>query len=77
MAIGYKDRKPSIARPARQFVRFGEKVLRSGVGRHLIEGVTVQIYNPAKTVVDLFRYRQRAGKGYQKSSGLNLALEGM
>ena len=39
--------------------------------------MTVQIYNPAKTVVDLFRYRQRAGKRYQKSPGLNLALEGL
>lgn len=77
MAIASKDRKPCIARPALQFVRFGEKVLRSGVGEHIIEGVTVQIYNPAKTVVDLFRYRQRAGKRYQKSPGLNLALEGM
>jgi hypothetical protein len=37
----------------------------------------VRIYNPAKTVVDLFRYRQRAGRRYQKSPGLNLALEGL
>jgi len=30
-----------------------------------------------KTVVDLFRYRQSAGKRYKKSPGLNLALEGL
>ena len=39
--------------------------------------MTVRIYNVAKTVVDLFRYRQSAGKRYKKSPGLNLALEGL
>ena len=39
--------------------------------------MTVRIYNVAKTVVDLFRYRQTAGKRYRKSPGLNLALEGL
>jgi hypothetical protein len=37
----------------------------------------VRIYSPAKTVVDLFRYRQSAGKRYKKSPGLNIALEGL
>lgn len=77
MAIGSKDRRPSVTHPPLQFVRFGEKVLDAGVEKHLIEGVLVQIYNPAKTVVDMFRYRQRAGRRYQKSPGLNLALEGL
>jgi predicted transcriptional regulator of viral defense system len=77
MAISPKDRRPRTTHPPLQFVRFGDKVLRFGIEKHLIEGVTVQIYNPAKTVVDLFRYRQRAGRRYQKSPGLNLALEGL
>lgn len=77
MAIGAKDRRPSVTQPPIQFVRFGEKVLRAGVEQHRIEGVDVQIYSSAKTVVDLFRYRQREGKRYQKSPGLNLALEGL
>jgi predicted transcriptional regulator of viral defense system len=77
IAIGTKDRKPSIVQPALQVVRFGEKVLRTGISKHVIDGVSVQITNPAKTVVDLFRYRQRAGQRFQKSPGLNLALEGM
>ena len=54
-----------------------EKVLHSGIEAHKIEGVTVSIYSPAKTVVDLFRYRQSEGRRYSKSPGLNLALEGM
>ena len=77
IAIGTKDRKPSIVQPALQVVRFGKNVLRTGIGKHVIDGVTVQITNPAKTVVDLFRYRRRAGQRFQKSPGLNLALEGM
>ena len=77
MAIGPKDRKPNTDHPPLQVVRFRDKMLRSGVDEHLIDGVRVRIYNPAKTVVDLFRYRQRAGRRYQKSPGLNLALEGL
>ena len=77
MAIGSKDRRPRIDVPPLQIVRFGEKVLKSGTKEHTIEGVRVRIYNPAKTVVDLFRYRRSAGKRYQKSPGLNLALEGL
>jgi predicted transcriptional regulator of viral defense system len=77
MAISPKDRLPRIETPPLQFVRFGEKVLTSGIKDHMIEGVRVRVYNPAKTVVDLFRYRRSAGKRYQKSPGLNLALEGL
>ena len=77
VAIGSRDRKPSATYPALEFVRFNEKVLHSGIEAHKIEGVTVSIYSPAKTVVDLFRYRQSEGRRYNKSPGLNLALEGM
>lgn len=77
MAIGAKDRRPRTQTPPLQFVRFGDKVLTSGTTERMIEGVRVRIYNPAKTVVDLFRYRRSAGKRYQKSPGPNLALEGL
>jgi predicted transcriptional regulator of viral defense system len=77
IAIGPKDRRPIVNHLPFQIVRFRDKMLRSGVEEHRIEGVRVRVYNPAKTVVDLFRYRQRAGKRYQKSPGLNLALEGL
>ncbi len=77
MAIGTRDRKPAASSIPLKFVRFGEKVLRSGVEEHVIEGVKVRIYSPAKTVVDLFRYRQSEGRRYQNSPGLNLAIEGL
>lgn len=77
MAIGPKDRRPHIAQPPLQFVRFGAAVLESGAEIHNIEGVNVRIYCPAKTIVDLFRYRRRAGLRYRRSTGLNIALEGL
>jgi len=77
MAIGPKDRRPRIESPVLQIVRFGENALHAGIQRHMIEQVPVRIYEPAKTVVDLFRYRKSAGRRYQKSPGINLALEGL
>lgn len=77
MAIGPKDREPSISSIPLKFVRFGEKVHHAGIQEHLIEGVLVRIYSPAKTVVDLFRYRQSEGRRYQNSPGPNLAIEGL
>lgn len=77
VAIGSRERKPGVTTPPLEFVRFSEKMLHSGIEAHKIEGVSVNIYSPAKTVVDLFRYRQSEGRRYSKSPGLNLALEGM
>jgi predicted transcriptional regulator of viral defense system len=77
LAIGPKDRRPRPTQAPLQIVRFPGKLFSGGVEEHTIEGVTVRIYNPAKTVVDLFRYRQSAGKRYKTSPGLNIALEGL
>jgi predicted transcriptional regulator of viral defense system len=77
VAIGPKDRRPRTIYPPLQFVRFGEKVLKPGIEEHWIEEVLVRIYSPAKTIIDLFRYRQSAGKRYKNSPGLNLAIEGL
>lgn len=69
MAIGRKDWRPQIDQPPIRFVRFGPKVLTSGIEEHAIEGVPVRIYGAAKTVADLFRYR--------RSVGMDLAIEGL
>jgi predicted transcriptional regulator of viral defense system len=42
-------------------VRFSGEALTEGVEEHTIEGVTVKIYSPAKTVVDCFKYRNKIG----------------
>jgi hypothetical protein len=49
----------SLDRPRIQIVRFGPKVFDKGIETHIIERVSVRIYSPAKTVVDLFRHAQR------------------
>jgi predicted transcriptional regulator of viral defense system len=77
LAIGPKDRHPRSTHPPLQVVHFKPERLHEGVETHSIEGVPVKIFNPAKTVVDLFRYRHRAGTRYRHSPGQNLALEGL
>lgn len=69
MAIGQKDRKPAIKHPSIEFVRFKPKTLNTGIEQRAIESVQAKIYGPAKTVVDLFRYRRKVG--------LNVAIEGL
>jgi predicted transcriptional regulator of viral defense system len=77
MAIGLKDWRPQVTEPPLQLVRFGPKVLNAGIEMHTIEGAAVRIYSPAKTIVDMFRYRHSAGTRYRQSPGLNLAIEGL
>ena len=69
VAIGTKARKPKFEYPAIRVVRFGGRALSLGVEVHRIDGVAVPIFNPAKTVVDCFRFR--------KHVGLDVALEGL
>lgn len=63
MAIGERDRKPKIEHLSVRFVHFGAKALTEGVEAHKIDGVPVKIFNPAKSVVDCFRYRKTIGLG--------------
>ena len=69
VAIGPKARKPKIEYPPTRIVRFGEQALSLGVQSHTIDGVLVPIFNPAKTVVDCFRFR--------KAVGFDVAIEGL
>lgn len=61
MAIDNKKRLPRKNGPSMRFVYFSGNVLNLGVEEHTIEGVTVRIYNPAKTVADCFKYRNKIG----------------
>ncbi len=77
IAIGPKDRKPNLEYPALQIVRFSDVHLGHDIERHTIDGVAVSITTPARTIVDLFRYRQAQGRRFKASPGLNIALEGL
>ena len=69
LAIGTKARSPKIDYPPTRVVRFGKQALSLGMEIHSIDGVSVPIFNPAKTVVDCFRFR--------KHVGFDVALEGL
>ena len=69
MAIGEKARLPKVDYPPLRIVRFSERSLRFGVADVEIEGVAARVYNPAKTVVDCFKYRNKIG--------LDVALEAL
>lgn len=61
MAIHEKAWQPRVDHPPLNFVRFSGAAWTYGVERHVIEGVTVRVYSPAKTVADCFKYRNKIG----------------
>ena len=69
MAIQRTAWRPRIDYPRIRFVRFSGDSLTDGVVRHRIEGVEVPITDPARTIVDCFRYRTKVG--------LDVAMEGL
>jgi predicted transcriptional regulator of viral defense system len=69
LAIGSKVWRPQVDYPILRFVRFSARVLEAGVEKHSIDGVAVRVYNPAKTVADCFKYRNKIG--------LDVALEAL
>jgi predicted transcriptional regulator of viral defense system len=48
---------------------FSPKVYEAGVETHVLDGVTVKVYSPAKTIADCFYY--------QKTVGLDVCLEAL
>jgi hypothetical protein len=42
-------------------IRLSKATLSAGVKEHRIEGVPVQVFEPAKTVADCFTYRNKIG----------------
>jgi predicted transcriptional regulator of viral defense system len=61
MAIDRRARRPALAYPRLRVVRFGGNALSEGVATHRIEGQSVRIYGVAKTLADLFKYRNKVG----------------
>ena len=61
MAIDGKARSPKEDIIPLRIVRFSGKALTAGVESHSIEGVKVRVYNPAKTIADCFKYRNKIG----------------
>ncbi len=69
LAINHKSRHPKEQMLPIRIVRFSGLALTAGVEQHTVEGVTVKVYSPAKTVADCFKYRNKIG--------LDVALEAL
>jgi len=61
LAIGEKAWRPRLEYPPLRIAHFSKAALNAGVEEHLIEGVNVHVYSPAKTVADCFKYRNKIG----------------
>ncbi|NHZ69769.1 MAG: transcriptional regulator [Thermotogales bacterium] len=61
LAIGGKAWRPRVEYPPLRIVRFASAALNAGVEEHRIDGVSVPVFIPAKTVADCFKYRNKIG----------------
>ena len=61
LAIDRGKRKPRVDHPPLRVVRFSGEALTRGVRSHDIEGVSVNVTSPARTVADCFLYRSKVG----------------
>jgi predicted transcriptional regulator of viral defense system len=63
IALDGKARRPRLTDLPVRVVRFSGAALTAGVETRKVEGVTVRVYGPAKTVADCFKYRNKIGLG--------------
>jgi len=69
LAIDNKARPPKEESLPLRIVYMSGNALTAGVEEHLVSGVTVRVFNIAKTVADCFKYRNKIG--------LDVALEAL
>lgn len=69
IAIGSKDRQPQLDYPPVRVYRMSGAALTSGVEEHFVDGTSVKVFSPAKTVADCFKFRSKVG--------LDVALEAL
>lgn len=67
LALPTRTYQPILDWPPLRIVQMAPALLKDGVEEHQLNGVTVRITNPARTVVDCFRFRNKIG--------LDVALE--
>ena len=69
IAIENKSWVPTVDSVRLRIIRFTGEALKAGVKSHEIEGVSVRVFNPAKTVADCFKHRN--------TIGLDVAIEAL
>ena len=63
LALPRGDRPPRLSHPPLRVFWLTEPVFRAGVETHIVDGVSLRIYSPAKTIADCFKYRNKIGIG--------------
>jgi len=61
IAVVRGSRAPRIDHPPVHIYNFGKAAYGAGIQDHTIDGVTVKIYNPEKTLADCFKFRNKIG----------------
>lgn len=69
VAIARKDWRPRVKYPPVRAIGFSDRFMAIGIERHQIDKVETRIFEPAKTIVDCFRYRDEVG--------IDIALEAL
>jgi len=69
MAIPQRMVAPRLDQPALRIIRMSGPALVEGIQNVVVDGIRVPVFNPAKTVSDCFKYRNKIG--------LDLALEAL
>jgi predicted transcriptional regulator of viral defense system len=69
MAIPSQAWQPCASGISLRITRFSGSAYSSGIEDHIIDGVAVKIYSPAKTIADCFKFRNKIG--------LDVALEAL
>jgi len=61
VAVTRQMRLPALEFPPVAAHRFSEPAYAAGIQKHRLDGVDVQIYDPEKTLVDCFKFRNKLG----------------
>lgn len=61
IAVPRKSRAPSIDHPPLSVHRFTDEAYKAGIEVHQIDGATIKIYSPEKTLADCFKFRNKVG----------------
>ena len=61
VALPRKSRKPALDYPPLRVHKYSPATYRAGIEEHQVDGVTIKVYNPEKTLADCFKFRNKIG----------------
>jgi predicted transcriptional regulator of viral defense system len=61
IALPRGTRTPRLDFPPLRVFRFSREIYKAGIETHEVDGITVQVYAAARTIVDCFKFRNRIG----------------